>query len=140
MHYFTDGVFGLAFKDQSITDPTSTPMDNLQAQGKIQNRLACIKLNDLDADVGGELIIGGCDVEADQWIPNGKSGFWQVKLTKVEVVAPNGEVKATHCSGPHKACNAIFDTGADDISMNRQRKKPKIKSTKLKWFHFVSFK
>lgn len=115
---FSDGVFGFAFKEQSITDPASTPIDNLFAQGQIKSRLSCIKLNDEKDNVGGELIIGGCDVQADHWVPNDKSGFWQIKLNKIEVVAPDGEVKATHCAGPHKACIAVLDTGADDISMN----------------------
>lgn len=112
---FADGVFGLAFKEISIIDEKSTPIDNLYEQGQIKKRLACIKLNELDEDVGGELIIGGCDVEADFWVPVAKSGFWQVNLTKVEVKTPDGEVKATFC-GPQRPCIAILDTGADDIS------------------------
>lgn len=112
----TDGVFGLAFKELSITDETSTPLDNLYEQGQIEKRIACIKLNELNEDVGGELIIGGCDVEADFWVPIVPSGFWQVNLTKVEVKTPDGEVKATFCGGPHRSCIAILDSGADDIS------------------------
>lgn len=85
-------------------------------QGQIKNRLACIKLNEINEETGGELIIGGCDVEADYWVPIANNGFWQVNLTKLEVKTPSGEVKATFCDHPHRPCIAILDTGADDIS------------------------
>lgn len=116
---FADGVFGFAYKEISLTDKTSTPLDNLYEQGQIKQRLACVKLNGFNEKPGGEFIIGGCDVEADFWLPIAKSGFWQVNLTKVEVVTPNGEVKVTFCDKPNSPCAAILDTGADDISMDR---------------------
>lgn len=119
---FSDGVFGLAFKEVSITDQRSTPIENLYKQGKIKNRLACIKLNGMDEKTGGELIIGGCDVDAEYWVPIDDSGFWQVNLTKLEVRTPDGEVKATFCD-PQRPCKAILDSGTSDISKNRTRKK-----------------
>lgn len=115
---FSDGVFGLAFKEVSITDQSSTPIDNLYDQKQIQERLACIKLNGVDEETGGEMIIGGCDVEADYWVPIANTGFWQVNITKLEVKTPDGEVKASFCEhrGSHP-CIAVLDTGADDICM-----------------------
>lgn len=87
-------------------------------QGQIKNRLACIKLNEIDEE--SEMIIGGCDVEAEYWVPVADTGFWQVNLTKLEVKTPDGEVKATFCE-QHGPCIAIFDTGADDISKMRKK-------------------
>lgn len=136
-----DGVFGLAFKDISVTDHNSTPIDNLYEQGQIKNRLACIKLNELNEESGGELIIGGCDVEAEYWVPIANNGFWQVNLTKLEVKSPSGEVKATFCDHPRHPCIAILDTGADDISkifrLLSQSKRKKISIFfKTKWNGF----
>ena len=119
-----------------MTDDKSTPIDNLYTQGQIDKPLACIKLNERDADVGGELILGGCDVEADYWVPVEKTGFWQVNLTKVEVKTPSGEVKATFC-GSDRPCSAIFDTGANVLSKNHHEKIEKNRNNlKLKLFFF----
>lgn len=101
-----------------MTDPESTPIDNLYKQRQIKKRLVCIKLNDLTEDVGGELMIGGCDVEADFWVPNGEQGFLEVNLTKVEAVTKNGEVIATFC-GPKRPCTAVLDTGANILGIDR---------------------
>ena len=127
MQYFfkfwsADGIFGFGFKEISLTDQRSTPLYNLYEQGQIKKRLACIKLNEVDDEVGGELILGGCDVEADYWVPIAKTGFWQVNLTKVEVKTSSGEVKASFCEHPHHPCTAIFDTGADDLSKTQHQK------------------
>lgn len=119
MKYFSDGVFGLGFKEVSITDGSSTPIDNLYDQKQINKRLACIKLNEFDDEIGSELIIGGCDVEADYWVPVTSNGFWQINLTKLEIKTPDGEVLATICDHHNRPCTAILDTGASYISKKR---------------------
>lgn len=67
-NYPFDGTFGFGWSIISATDQNSTPLDNLYAQGQIEKRLFCIKLSNKEVTPGGELIIGGCDVEADYWI------------------------------------------------------------------------
>lgn len=132
----TDGVFGFAFKEVSLTDQRSTPIDNLYEQGKIKSRLSCIKLNEIGEETGGELIIGGCDVEAEYWVPISNNGFWQVNITKVEVKTPSGEIKATFCNHPHHTCVAVLDTGADDISKIVRLSKQNMKNLEI-WFEMV---
>lgn len=111
-----------------LTDPKSTPIDNLYKQGQIKNRVVCIKLNEIDDENGGELIVGGCDVEAEHWVPVLDTGFWQINLTKVEIITPDGLVKATYCDHPRHSCTAILDTGTNVLSkiirfMKTKRKK-----------------
>lgn len=111
-NYPFDGTFGFGWSIISATDQNSTPLDNLYAQGQIEKRLFCIKLSEKEVTPGGELIIGGCDVEANYWIPLSVDGFWQIKMTKLEVSSANDGNKLTLCEN---GCEALFDTGMGPI-------------------------
>lgn len=108
-NYPFDGTFGFGWNVISATDQNSTPLDNLYEQGKIKNRIFCVKLNQLGTTPGGELIIGGCDIEADYWKPLSVSGFWQIKMTSIVVGPSNGD-QLTLCASEN-GCEAMFDTG-----------------------------
>lgn len=70
-NYPFDGTIGWAWSGKvSQTDPNSTVIENLQKQGYIQKRLSCLKLHQDSEQPGGELLIGGCDVEAEHWVIN----------------------------------------------------------------------
>lgn len=118
-NYPFDGTFGFGWSIISATDQSSTPLDNLFEQKQIAKRLFCIKFTrdkqkTLEAvPTGGELSIGGCDVEADYWRPLSVDGFWQIKMTKLEVgAASDGGKKLTLCEN---GCEALFDTGMGPI-------------------------
>lgn len=62
--YPIDGVIGFAWSGAtSTTDPKSTILRNLYKNGHIKKRYACLKLHQLGEEPGGELLLGGCDVE-----------------------------------------------------------------------------
>lgn len=106
-----DGIFGWAYKEISAIDEKTTLLDNLYDQGQIKKKVSCIKLKQLGAEPGGEFLIGGCDVEAEQWMPIVGNGFWQINIDKVVVAKPNGE-KLVFCE--NDGCQALLDTGASD--------------------------
>lgn len=118
-NYPFDGTFGFGWSIISATDQSSTPLDNLFEQKQIAKRLFCIKFTrdiqkTLEAvPTGGELSIGGCDVEADYWRPLSVDGFWQINMTKLEVgAATDGGKKLMLCEN---GCEALFDTGMGPI-------------------------
>lgn len=101
----------------SKTDPKSTILQNLKNQGQIKKRLACVKLHRADEQPGGELLIGGCDVEAEHWGRVWGNGLWQIPIDKVEAVGPDGKSRASVC-GPGSVvpnCQAALDSGAAPI-------------------------
>lgn len=93
----------------SATDQQSTPLDNLYEQGQIKKRIFCVKLNQLGNQPGGEFIIGGCDVQATYWKPLSVTGFWQIKMTSLNVNSANG-APLTLCA-TENGCETMFDTG-----------------------------
>lgn len=101
-----DGFVGFSYGQTAPTDPPKNLLDNLKEQGQIDKRLACIKLHDTD----GEMFVGGCDVEAEYWVPM-TGPTWKVKLDKLELKNGDKTVK-TICGGKTKACPpGVFDTG-----------------------------
>lgn len=117
-NYPFDGTIGFAWSGAvSITDPKSTILQNLKDQGQISKRYACVKLHDKSTTPNGELLIGGCDVEAEHWGRVAGNGHWQIPIDKVEVIGTDGKSRSSVC-GPDSAvtnCQAIFDTGAAAI-------------------------
>lgn len=114
-NYPFDGTFGFGFAQISNSDPKSTPIDNLFAQGQIKKRIFCIHFNQKDVQPGGELIIGGCDVEAEQWLDcNQPNVTWQTKVSSVDVV-PHSENDTKTITVCKDGCNALFDTGSSII-------------------------
>lgn len=117
-NYPFDGTIGFAWSGAvSITDPKSTILENLKDQGQISKRYACVKLRGKNATPNGELLIGGCDVEAEHWGRVSGNGHWQIPIDKVEVIGTDGISRASVCGSDSAVqnCQAIFDTGAAAI-------------------------
>lgn len=118
-NYPFDGTFGFGFAQISNSDKDSTPIDNLFDQGQIKKKLFCIHLNQLGAKPGGELIIGGCDVEAETWLKcNQPNVTWQTSVDSVSIVpqSPNNG-KGIVCGN---GCNVLFDTGSSVIGGQKE--------------------
>lgn len=117
-NYPFDGLLGFAWSGAvSSTDKDSTVLQNLQDQGQIEKRLACVKLYQRNEQPGGELLIGGCDVEAEHWGRVSGNGLWQIPIDKVEAVGPDGDIRASIC-GPDSTvpnCQVALDSGAAPI-------------------------
>lgn len=114
----TDGIFGLGFKTISRSSPRKTPLDRLKDQNLIKDRIFCFNINSQKDKVDSELIIGGCNVEAEFYLPIKKSGYWQFHMTSIEVIHHDKKTNkkqalTTECNG---GCDVILDTGSTQIS------------------------
>lgn len=99
----------------SQTDPDSTILQNLQKQGQIKKRFACVKLHQKNEQPGGEVLIGGCDVEAEHWGRVWGNGLWQISIDKFEAVNGSDGKGIAFVCGPGSIvenCQAALDTGA----------------------------
>lgn len=110
---------GISYPSVALTD-NSTIIDRLYEQGQIKKRVCCVKLREQKkTSKKSEFIIGGCDVEADYWIPvmkiNGKYTGWRFNLTKVVLRSrtDNSELLSVETNN-----EAVFDTGAGSILSN----------------------
>lgn len=113
-----DGVFGLGFKSISKSSPRKTPLDQLKDQHVINERVFCFHMNNQKAKIDGELIIGGCNVQAKFYVPVKRSGYWQFHMTSIELFqherkSKRHQVLLTACNG---GCDVILDTGSTAIS------------------------
>lgn len=91
----------------------------MKEQGHIKKRFACVKLFQESEQPGGELLLGGCDVEAEHWGRVWGNGLWQIPIDRLEAKGPDGESRAFVC-GPGTVvpnCQAALDTGAGPIGM-----------------------
>lgn len=117
-NYPFDGTIGFGWSGAvSQTDPKSTILENLQKQGQIKKRYACVKLHQKNENPGGELLLGGCDVEAEHWGRVWGNGLWQIPIDKVEVFGTDGKSISSIC-GPDSVvpnCQAVLDTGASAL-------------------------
>lgn len=113
-----DGFVGFSHSALAPTAPEKNILDNLKDQGQIDKRMACIKIRDTD----GEMFLGGCDEEAEFWVPMAVPGpAWKIKLDKLEL-KNNGKVVKTVC-GPDNPCPlGVFDTGDSGTSKKSKRK------------------
>lgn len=115
---------GFSYPSVSRTDDKSI-IDRLYDQGKIKNRVGCVKLR-LKKESDSQLILGGCDVEADSWIPvlkiNDKYTGWRLNLTKVVLrsTADDSELLTVETNN-----EAVIDTGAGDTVGNRFKEEKK---------------
>lgn len=98
----------------SKTDPKSTILENLKNQGQIKRRYACVKLHSEKSQPGGELLIGGCDVEAEHWGRVWGNGLWQIPIDKFAAIGTDGKSIASVCGAGSAVpnCQAVLDTGA----------------------------
>lgn len=113
-----DGIFGLGFKTISKSSPHKTPLDRLKDQNVIKKRVFCFHMHSHNDKIDGQLIIGGCDVEAKFYLPVKNSGYWQFRMTSIEVIhndkkSNQRHVLTTGCKG---GCDVILDTGSTEIS------------------------
>lgn len=117
-NYPFDGILGFAWSGAiSSTDPKSTILQNLHKQGSIKKRYACLKLHQKDEQPGGELLIGGCDAEAEHWGRVSGNGLWQIPIDKVESVGPDGKSRTSLCGAGSTVTNCMvtLDSGAAPI-------------------------
>lgn len=121
-----DGIFGLGFKDISGSSPDETPLDRLKTQGLIRERVFCLHLNDQKPKIGGELIIGGCDVEAEFYVPVSYPGRWQFYVSLIQFTQKIEKHNKEHNKGSlhpqqilftacKNGCHALLDSGSSYI-------------------------
>lgn len=107
--YPFDGIMGFAYPSVALID-NSTLFDRLYEQGQIKKRLACIKLHNERESTDSEVIIGGCNVEADYWLPVVRKTHWTVTLIKIVLrsTANNSELLKLETNA-----EAIVDSGGN---------------------------
>lgn len=107
--YPYDGIMGLAYPSVEQTDD-KTLVQRLSDQKQIQKRVFCFKIHTRDQPTPSELILGGCDVEADYWVPVVRQSLWIVTLTKIVLTsATDGSELLTL----EPNAEAILDTGGN---------------------------
>lgn len=113
-----DGIFGMGFPSISVSDRQS-PLDRMLSQGLIKRRVFCFILHHKGEkkatngqEIGGELQIGGCDVQPTMYIPLTQQGYWQFKMSSVVVSKRDGS-QFYACK---EGCQAIMDTGTSLIT------------------------
>merc|ERR1711970_1396808 len=87
-----DGILGMGFPQIAVLDVVP-PFNTMIAQGLVEQPIFSFWLNrDPDADLGGELILGGSDptfYEGEMtYIPVEREGYWQIAM---EGIMMNGE-------------------------------------------------
>jgi len=103
-----DGILGMGWPQIAVLDVVP-PFNTMIAQGLVEQPVFSFWLNrDPDANLGGELILGGSDptfYEGEMtYIPVEREGYWQIAM---EGIMMNGETVG--CDG---GCHAIVDTGS----------------------------
>lgn len=106
-----DGIIGISYPSVAQTD-NITIIDRLYEQGQIKKRISCVKLRE-QKKTTSEWLVGGCDVEADNWTPvlkiNDRYTGWRLNLTKIVLrsTADNSALLTIETNN-----EAVFDTGA----------------------------
>jgi len=103
-----DGILGMGWPQIAVLD-VLPPFNTMIEQGLVEQPVFSFWLNrDPNADLGGELILGGSDptfYEGEMtYIPVEREGYWQIAM---EGIMMNGETVG--CDG---GCHAIVDTGS----------------------------
>lgn len=122
VHAKFDGIFGLGFGTISRTSRNYTPLDRLKDQGIINKKIFCFHMNNQTAEIGGELIIGGCDVKPAFWLPVSELGYWQFRMSLIQVIqrderSDQSIILFRGCEG---GCEAILDTGTSIVTGPRE--------------------
>lgn len=107
--YPYDGIMGLAYASVDQTDD-KTFVERLYEQKQIQKRVFCFKIHSREQATPSELILGGCDVEADYWVPVVRKTLWIVTLTKI-VLTSTTDGSELLTLEPN--AEAILDTGGN---------------------------
>jgi len=103
-----DGIMGMGFPDIAVLG-VRPPFNQMVDQGVVDSAVFSFWLNrDPDAELGGELILGGTDPRFYEgeitYVPVDKEGYWQVTMDGMESGG-----NSVGCSG---GCTAIIDTGS----------------------------
>lgn len=107
--YPFDGIWGLAYASLDQTD-SKTLIDRFYEQSQIKSRIFCIKIHYKKEETPSEFILGGCDIEAEHWIPTIKQSSWSVTLNKIVLTSPsNGSVLLAL----EPNAEAVIDTGGN---------------------------
>lgn len=105
-----DGVLGVSYAKSAQTDKI-TILDRMYEQKQIKQRVFCVRLKK-ESDGASEVILGGCDVEADKWIPVASEGYWKGNMTKIVVASPK-DGSQLHSIDVNAL--TVFDTGSGSI-------------------------
>lgn len=100
---------GLASAAAAQTD-NKTLVDRLHEQGQIKNRIFCIKLHYKKVSFPSEFILGGCDIEAEHWLPVVRKFLWTVTLNKIVLTSTTN---GSELLAIEPNAEAIIDTGGN---------------------------
>merc|ERR1711976_625696 len=105
-----DGILGMGFPQIAVLG-VIPPFNNMIDQGVVENPVFSFWLNrDPNADIGGELILGGSDpnfYEGEMtYVPVEREGYWEIKMDGMSL---SSDSQTVGCDG---GCTAIVDTGS----------------------------
>jgi len=103
-----DGILGMGFPQIAVNDAPPV-FNNMIDQGVVEAPVFSFWLNrDPDAEIGGELILGGSDPQFYEgemtYIPVDREGYWEITMDGITTGADT-----IGCDG---GCTAIVDTGS----------------------------
>lgn len=134
-----DGIIGFCYPSVAQTDDSSM-LDRLVEQGKINKRIGCVKLRK-QKESPSEFIIGGCDVEADYWIPvleiNNQRTGWRVNLTKIVFRSKDDNSELLSIEPNNEA---VLDTGAGGSVGKQFHQSLNTNIRMYNHFHFQEFR